>query len=91
MTSLSLGVEMPDLAFPPWPIRLEKNRLAAQDHGWNKDRILGDLAGLVGGTCVTPQVDAPAYFRSIGLGLEDIAVTHGKWKLAPATSERKTQ
>ena len=57
-------------------------RLAAQDHGWNKDRILGDLAGLVGGTSMTPQVDAPVYFRSIRLGLEDIAMAYGIWHMA---------
>jgi len=76
---------------PTTPDSAADMRLAAQDHGWNKDRILGDLAGLVGGTCVTPQADAPVYFRSIGLGLEDIAMAHGIWKLAQAPSEGKTQ
>ncbi len=76
---------------PTTPDSAADMRLAAQDHGWNKDRILGDLTGLVSGTCVTPQVDAPIYFRSIGLGLEDIAMAHGIWKLAQVISERKTR
>ena len=65
-------------------------RLAAQDHGWSKDRIQGDLAGLVCGTCMPPHSDTSVYFRSIGLGLEDIAMAHGIWKLAQAANERIT-
>ncbi|MEP1612492.1 MAG: ornithine cyclodeaminase family protein [Roseobacter sp.] len=64
-------------------------RLATQAHGWNKNCILGDLASLLDGTAATPKPDAPVYFRSIGLGLEDIAMAHGIWKLAQANSERK--
>ncbi|MEP5759298.1 MAG: ornithine cyclodeaminase family protein [Litoreibacter sp.] len=75
---------------PTTPDSAADMRLAAQDHGWTKDRTLGDLAGLVGDTCAKPQGDAPVYFRSIGLGLEDIAMAHGIWKLAQAVSERKT-
>jgi L-arginine dehydrogenase len=73
---------------PTTPDSAADMRLATQDHGWSKDRILGDLAGLICGTCVTPHSDAPVYFRSIGLGLEDIAMAHGIWKLAQTTSER---
>jgi L-arginine dehydrogenase len=47
--------------------------LAAQDHGWSKDLILGDLAELVNDDCTRPQPGKPVFFRSIGLGLEDIA------------------
>lgn len=75
---------------PTTPDSAADMRLATQNHGWSKDRILGDLAGLVCGTCDTPNSDAPVYFRSIGLGLEDIAMAHGIWKLAQAASERKT-
>lgn len=74
---------------PTTPASAAEMRLAAQGHGWSKDRILGDLAGLVCGTCVTPQTNAPVFFRSIGLGLEDIAMAHGIWRLGQATSERK--
>ncbi|MEP3295492.1 MAG: ornithine cyclodeaminase family protein [Pseudoruegeria sp.] len=74
---------------PTTPDSAADMRLATQDHGWSKDRIQGDLAGLVCGTCATPKGDTPTYFRSIGLGLEDIAMAHGIWKLAQATNERK--
>lgn len=74
---------------PTTPDSAADMRLAAQDHSWSKDRIQGDLAGLLNGTSVTPRNDAPVYFRSIGLGLEDIAMAHGIWQLAQATSERK--
>ncbi|MEO9895277.1 MAG: ornithine cyclodeaminase family protein [Paracoccaceae bacterium] len=75
---------------PTTPDSAAEMRLATQDHGWSKDRIQGDLAGLVCGTCATPQGDAPVYFRSIGLGLEDIAMAHGVWKLAQAKNEGET-
>ena len=41
---------------------------------WSADRISGDLAELVAGRCPRPSGDAPVFFRSIGLGLEDIAM-----------------
>lgn len=59
-------------------------RLAVQDHGWSADRVVGDLATLVCGTCARPDPGKPIYFRSIGLGLEDIAMAHGIWKLSLA-------
>jgi len=75
---------------PTTPDSAADMRLATQDHGWSKDHILGDLTGLVSGTCETPQTGAPVYFRSIGLGLEDIAMAHGIWKLAQVNNESKT-
>jgi L-arginine dehydrogenase len=63
-------------------------RIAVKDHGWSTDQLCGDLAGLVCGTCNRPEAGRPVYFRSIGLGLEDIAMAHGIWKLAQTSSER---
>lgn len=65
-------------------------RLAKQDHGWNTDQIRGDLSGLVCGSCAAPTSDKPVYFRSIGLGLEDIAMAHGIWKLAQSNDNWRT-
>jgi L-arginine dehydrogenase len=65
-------------------------RLAEQNHGWNADQIIGDLAGIVCGSCAQPSADKPVYFRSIGLGLEDIAMAYGIWKLAQSNDEWKT-
>lgn len=75
---------------PTTPDGAADMRIAVQDHGWSKDQICGDLAGLVCGTCDTPGEGRPVYFRSIGLGLEDIAMAHGIWKLANITGERQT-
>jgi L-arginine dehydrogenase len=41
---------------------------------WSADRIAGDLAELVAGSCARPNAETPVFFRSIGLGLEDIAM-----------------
>lgn len=46
--------------------------LARRDHGWQT--IRGDLAGLCLGTCPLPAPGRPTFFRSIGLGLEDVAI-----------------
>lgn len=46
----------------------------AQSSGWSPDRILGDLPELVSGAAPLPSGDRTAYFRSIGLGIEDAAV-----------------
>ena len=44
--------------------------------------ICGDLPGLVCGTCPPPSGNKSVFFRSIGLGLEDIAIAYGIWGLA---------
>lgn len=48
--------------------------LAARDHGWSTENICGDLAELSATTCDLPKSDRPVFFRSVGLGLEDIAI-----------------
>jgi len=47
---------------------------AAKDHGWSRDAILGDLPELVYGKSRMPSNNKPVFFRSIGLGIEDIAI-----------------
>ena len=49
-------------------------RLATDEHGWSADRIKGDLPELSAGTAPLPDYARHAFFRSIGLGLEDIAI-----------------
>ncbi|MGF1760468.1 ornithine cyclodeaminase family protein [Photobacterium sagamiensis] len=56
--------------------------LAATQHGWDKSQIRGDLPNLIAGTCSLPDHDKPVFFRSIGLGLEDVAMAYGIWLLA---------
>lgn len=48
--------------------------LATEAGSWSADALRGDLAGLLGGGAAPPSGDRPVFFRSIGLGLEDIAI-----------------
>ena len=58
--------------------------LAARDHGWTAADIRGDLAELSVGSCPLPEKGRPVFFRSIGLGLEDIAIAHAIFRAASA-------
>src|SRR5258708_37399807 len=51
-------------------------KLAAGRHGWSAERVMGDLPALVGRTCSKPSYERHAFFRSIGLGLEDVAIAY---------------
>ncbi|WP_461535712.1 ornithine cyclodeaminase family protein [Spongorhabdus nitratireducens] len=55
--------------------------LAKEQYGWDASAIKGDLADLVNEKCPRPDYDKPVFFRSIGLGLEDVAIAYGIWKL----------
>ncbi|HKR43045.1 MAG TPA: ornithine cyclodeaminase family protein [Paraburkholderia sp.] len=54
--------------------------LAAREHGWSPDAIAGDLAELANDACPRPAYARHAFFRSIGLGLEDIAVANALYQ-----------
>ena len=56
--------------------------LAARDHGWSAGEVRGDLAELSVGICDLPKVDQPVFFRSVGLGLEDIAIANAIYRAA---------
>jgi len=58
--------------------------LATQDHGWTADDLCGDLGELSVGACPPPDDDRPVFFRSVGLGLEDIAIAHAIYRAACA-------
>ncbi|KVG55012.1 ornithine cyclodeaminase family protein [Burkholderia territorii] len=58
------------------PASAGEMQVAAAAHGWTPERIVGDLPALVAGTCAAPSRTRHAFFRSIGLGLEDIAIAH---------------
>ena len=58
--------------------------LAARDHGWTAADIRGDLAELSVRGCPLPDQERPVFFRSIGLGLEDIAIAHAIYRAASA-------
>jgi L-arginine dehydrogenase len=53
----------------------------AAEGGWNRGLIRGDLAELVSARAPKPAYDRPVFFRSIGLGLEDMALAHALHRL----------
>jgi L-arginine dehydrogenase len=56
----------------------------AAEAGWQPDSIRGDLAELQVEACKTPSGDKPVFFRSIGLGLEDIFMARAVYDAASA-------
>lgn len=55
--------------------------IASEQHGWSKDLIVGDLADLLSEKVQRPDYDRHVFFRSIGLGLEDIALANAVYHL----------
>lgn len=53
--------------------------------GWSSADILGDLAELVSGKTARPHYTRSVFFRSIGLGLEDVALAHALYQLKQET------
>ncbi|MCE5362478.1 ornithine cyclodeaminase family protein [Pseudomonas anguilliseptica] len=53
----------------------------ASELGWNRADIRGDLAELLSGQAQRPDYQRHAFFRSIGLGLEDVALAHALYQL----------
>lgn len=58
------------------PASAGEMKLAAQQHDWSAQSVRGDLAELVAGTAAQPSYQRHAFFRSIGLGLEDVAIAY---------------
>jgi L-arginine dehydrogenase len=50
--------------------------LAAKRFGWSPEKILADLPQLVTATGRLPTRRVPVFFRSVGLGIEDIALAN---------------
>jgi L-arginine dehydrogenase len=55
--------------------------IAAERHGWDKGAIVGDLPDLLSEKVQRPDYDRHVFFRSIGLGLEDIALANAIYRL----------
>jgi len=55
--------------------------IAGQQHGWDRNAIVGDLPDLLSGKVPRPDYDRHVFFRSIGLGLEDIALANAIYQL----------
>jgi len=57
--------------------------IAGEQHGWDKNAIVGDLPDLLSEKVQRPDYDRHVFFRSIGLGLEDIALANAIYRLHP--------
>ena len=55
--------------------------IAGEQHGWDKRSIIGDLPDLLSEKVQRPDYDRHVFFRSIGLGLEDIALANAIYRL----------
>ena len=55
--------------------------IAAEQNGWSTDSIMGDLADLLSEKVQRPNYHRHVFFRSIGLGLEDIALANAIYHL----------
>ncbi|MNV45605.1 ornithine cyclodeaminase [compost metagenome] len=55
--------------------------IAGEQHGWDKSAIVGDLPDLISEKVQRPDYDRHVFFRSIGLGLEDIALANAIYQL----------
>jgi len=58
---------------PTTPLQAGEMQLATQLHSWNPALLAGDLASLVAGR-TPPDFTRHRFFRSIGLGIEDLAI-----------------
>lgn len=62
------------------PASAGEMKLAQQELSWSTENIKGDLPDLANEQCDLPDYSKPIFFRSLGLGLEDIAIAHAVWK-----------
>ncbi|MDM8347326.1 ornithine cyclodeaminase family protein [Pseudomonas sp. sp1636] len=58
--------------------------LASEQHDWDRALIRGDLAELLSDQAARPDYRRHVFFRSIGLGLEDIALANALYHLKHA-------
>lgn len=95
ITSISTNAprahEVPPAALPDMQVYCDYRRttpgsagemlVASEQHGWDSDMILGDLPELLSGQAKRPHGERHVFFRSIGLGLEDIALANALYHL----------
>ncbi|WP_248732072.1 ornithine cyclodeaminase family protein [Pseudomonas sp. MWU13-2517] len=55
--------------------------IAAERHGWDKRAVVGDLPELLSDMAQRPDYDRHVFFRSIGLGLEDVALANALYQI----------
>ncbi|MNF87426.1 ornithine cyclodeaminase [compost metagenome] len=57
------------------PLAAGEMVIATERKLWSTESLVGDLAELSNGTAPLPKYDRHVFFRSIGLGLEDVAIS----------------
>jgi L-arginine dehydrogenase len=55
--------------------------IAGEQFGWQASSIIGDLPDLLSERVARPNYDRHVFFRSIGLGLEDVALANALYRL----------
>ncbi|UXV21870.1 ornithine cyclodeaminase family protein [Pseudomonas fluorescens] len=55
--------------------------IAGEQHGWDKRAVVGDLPELLSDMAQRPNYDRSVFFRSIGLGLEDVALANALYQI----------
>jgi L-arginine dehydrogenase len=63
------------------PVSAGEMLIAGEQHGWDRNSIVGDLPDLLSEKVQRPDYDRHVFFRSIGLGLEDIALANAIYQL----------
>ncbi|GAB5343192.1 ornithine cyclodeaminase family protein [Pseudomonas edaphica] len=63
------------------PLAAGEMVIAVERQWWSTERLAGDLAELSNGTAPLPVYDRHVFFRSIGLGLEDVAIAFEVYKV----------
>lgn len=56
------------------PVTAGEMKIAIEDGSWRAEQIVGDLPELAAGLDVSPHAGARKFFRSTGLGVEDLAI-----------------
>jgi L-arginine dehydrogenase len=95
-TNAALAHEVPPAALPQMDVYCDYRattpdsagdmRLARERHGWQPSSIRGDLPELAAGTAALADYNRHVFFRSIGLGLEDVALASALYRQYAATS-----
>ena len=62
------------------PLAAGEMLLAAKAGIWSKDDILGDLPSICAGETKRPRGKRPSFFRSVGLGIEDVAAANALYQ-----------
>ncbi|MCQ6257076.1 ornithine cyclodeaminase family protein [Pseudomonas sp. Q11] len=55
--------------------------IASEQHGWDASRLVGDLPELLSEHVARPNYERHVFFRSLGLGLEDVALANALYQL----------